>query len=505
MNQRLTRILCVDDEPFNLELLEALLETRGYDILLAVNGPDALEQIRTEQIDLCLLDVMMPEMDGFEVCRRIKSDEEHVNIPVIMITAYADKENRIRGIEAGAEDFISKPFDGTEVLSRVSMLLRVKKANDQLHSAYQNINRLTNFGKQISLNFNPLHYHFMDNIKLIISQIIAVSPEQIDHPQRVLVALHNLNGESTCHLFSHSNGAITMTSLPPSICRHLERLASGIESVWLNQSDLQDGYQELQAKLGEHMAIPHNMVCHQSSQITFCALDYGRPINRYDAEVLDTIVAQSLFIKSLSEQIRETEDAFSYTVFSLARAAEVNDDDTGEHILRVGDYCALLAEQMGMPAEFISLIRRQSILHDVGKMHLSSEILKKPGALTPGEFALVKLHPVNGAKIISDHVRLALAKSIAISHHERYDGGGYPYGISGDQIPIEGRILSLADQYDAMRNARCYKPAFDHDKAFNIITEGDGRTMPHHFDPRVLSAFRAVHGRFAEVFEGGNQ
>ena len=218
--------------------------------------------------------------------------------------------------------------------------------------------------------------------------------------------------------------------------------------------------------------------------------------------MLNAIVAQSLFIKSLSEQIRETEDAFSYTVLSLARAAEVNDDDTGNHILRVGDYCALLARQMGISEEFISLIRQQSILHDVGKIHLAPDILKKPGALTAEELALVKLHPVHGAKIVGDHARLTLAKSIAISHHERYDGSGYPYGLSGEEIPLAGRILNLADQYDALRNVRCYKPALDHDKAFHIITAGDGRTMPHHFDPRVLNAFREIHGRFAEVFGG---
>jgi HD-GYP domain-containing protein (c-di-GMP phosphodiesterase class II) len=158
-----------------------------------------------------------------------------------------------------------------------------------------------------------------------------------------------------------------------------------------------------------------------------------------------------------------------------------------------------------MSDEFISLIQLQAILHDVGKMHIAPEILKKPGPLTAEEFELMKHHPIYGAKIVGDHVRLTLAKSIAISHHERFDGGGYPYGISGEHIPIEGRILNLADQYDALRNARCYKPAFDHDKAFKIITEGDGRTMPHHFDPRVVNAFRETHGRFAEVFEGGKQ
>jgi signal transduction histidine kinase len=132
----------VDDEPLNLSLLEAMLSPRGYDVVSAVNGPEALEKIQAERIDICLLDVMMPEMDGFEVCRRIKSDDLHRNIPVVMITSYADRENRIRGIEAGAEDFISKPFDSAEVLARIKMLLHAKSLNDRLNSAYHDIAEL---------------------------------------------------------------------------------------------------------------------------------------------------------------------------------------------------------------------------------------------------------------------------------------------------------------------------------------------------------------------------
>ena len=132
MNKRKQKILCVDDEPYNLELLEAILSCQDCEVLLVATGSEALEKIRTEQIDICLLDVMMPKMDGFEVCRRIKSEEAHRTIPVVLITALNDKNNRIRGIEAGAEDFISKPFESSEVLARVKMLLRVKSLNDEL-------------------------------------------------------------------------------------------------------------------------------------------------------------------------------------------------------------------------------------------------------------------------------------------------------------------------------------------------------------------------------------
>jgi DNA-binding response OmpR family regulator len=124
------RVLCVDDEPLNLTLLEAILSSRGYDVVSAMNGAEALEIIRTERVDICLLDVMMPGLDGFEVCRLIKSDKKHNNIPVIMITAHHGMEKRIQAAESGAEDFITKPFNISTVLASIDMLLHVKAQND---------------------------------------------------------------------------------------------------------------------------------------------------------------------------------------------------------------------------------------------------------------------------------------------------------------------------------------------------------------------------------------
>lgn len=506
MNELKPRILCVDDEPMNLTLLEAMLQLRGFEVVTASNGLEALGEIQRERVDIVLLDVMMPEMDGYEVCRRIKADERYRNIPVVMITAYAARENRIMGIEAGAEDFISKPFDSTEVLARIGMLLKVKTLNDQLYSAYHNITSLTSFGGQLFSGFDPLHFDFMTNICDIVRQIIAVSPDQIDHPQRVLVGFRDADEKYSCYMFGYQAGLLEMRPLAEGIVLHLNRLVAGETGVvWLNQSDLQERYHEPVSALKEHLAPLLNLICHKSSRITFCALNYGRQVTRYDAEVLSSVVAQGLFLKSLSLQVRETEDAFTYTIQALARASEANDEDTGDHILRVGDYCALIAKQLKMPEKFVQTIRIQAALHDVGKIHVSPAILKKTAALTEGEWREMKMHTVHGATIIGDHVRLALARSITLSHHECYDGSGYPHGVSGDRIPIEGRILNLADQYDALRNKRCYKPAFDHDTTFHIITEGDGRTIPQHFDPQVRAAFREVHEKFAEIFENSLQ
>ena len=419
-------ILCVDDEPVNLSLLKGILLPCGYRLVFAQNGHEALAKLVEESIDLVLLDLMMPEMDGFEVCRRIKSDERRKNIPVIMLTAFSAKENRIQAIEAGAEDFISKPFDSAEVLARVAMLLQVKVLNDQLYSAYQNITRLTNFGEQLFTGFNPLHFDFMASISDIVQQIIAVAPDKTGNPQRVLAGFSDTYGAGyTCFEFGCKAGLLTMTPLPSVVASYLNQLVSGEYGfVSLNQSDLRERYNEVASVLAEHVSTVHNIVCHKSCKIMLSAINYGRKVTTYDAEVLNSVVGQSLFLKSLAE--RETDNAFAYTVFTLARAAEVNDEDTGNHILRVGDYSALLAEQMGLSEEFVSRIRIQSILHDAGKIHLPADILKKPGALAPEEFELITQHPADGAKIIGDHARLRMAKNIAISHHERYDGSGLP-------------------------------------------------------------------------------
>ncbi len=148
-----------------------------------------MEKIQTEQIDICLLDVMLPGIDGFEICRRIKSETEQDTVPVIMITALAYMNNRIRGIEAGAEDFITKPFNVSEVLARIKMLLHVKTLNDRLNSAYHNIARLSAFGEEIIHNFDPFDFVFSEKIDSIVHQIIRKKSGFADCPQIVVIGM----------------------------------------------------------------------------------------------------------------------------------------------------------------------------------------------------------------------------------------------------------------------------------------------------------------------------
>ncbi|MDA8414179.1 MAG: response regulator [Desulfobacteraceae bacterium] len=186
----------------------------------------------------------------------------------------------------------------------------------------------------------------------------------------------------------------------------------------------------------------------------------------------------------------------------LTAAAELRDEDTGLHISRIGMYAKRIARQMGMDDVFVNNISVASAMHDIGKIGIPDSILLKPGSLTSDEFTIIKQHTVIGERILrgSRHDMLKMSAVIAATHHERWDGSGYPAGLKGEETPLEGRIVMIADQYDALRNSRVYKPAFSHDKTSDIILNGDGRTMPTHFDPRILTTFREIADDFAEIF-----
>jgi response regulator RpfG family c-di-GMP phosphodiesterase len=494
-------ILVVDDQPLNIDLLEAHLVPQGYDILRAEDGEAALKTIAENTVDLVLLDVMMPKIDGFEVCRRIKSDGRTRSIPVVMITALAAKEDRIRGIEAGAEDFISKPIDKGEVLARVRMLLKMKALNDRLHQAYDAINNLTNFGEEGILTFDPLNYSFLTKVDEIVRQIIRRAADVLDKPKFVIVGVPDERQSWQWYQYQSVSNTLSRRLVAIDIDHGLG-ISGKSRIIYYNEGDRdQPEFQALVRTLAFMSVAVSNMACYLSGALCIFAVNYDRDVTTYDASVLNSFVMQSLFLKSLSSQVRETESAFAYTIYALARASEANDEDTGNHILRVGDYCALIAEGFGLHSSHVEALRVQATLHDVGKIHIHPDILRKPGKLDPEEWVEMKKHTVLGSKIIGEHSRLAIASRIAISHHERWDGSGYPQGLKGEQIPLEARILNIADQYDALRNKRSYKPALDHAAAYRIIAEGDGRTLPQHFDPAVLKIFRESHERFAEIYE----
>ena len=253
-----------------------------------------------------------------------------------------------------------------------------------------------------------------------------------------------------------------------------------------------------------------------------------------DASELMPRVRNVLSVKCYQDQLRhhsndleaavrqrtaELEHSRRDLIHCLARAAEYRDDDTGQHVLRVGRYTRLVAEALGLPEELIETLEQAALLHDIGKIGIPDAVLLKPGRLTEDEFAMMQKHPGFGKRILTSYSTdeekelqrhaevgahilevgssriLDMARTIALTHHERWDGTGYPLGLKGDDIPLVGRITAVADVFDALSSRRSYKKAFPLDECFQIMRESRGS----HFDPDVLDAFLSVRDKVVSV------
>lgn len=209
----------------------------------------------------------------------------------------------------------------------------------------------------------------------------------------------------------------------------------------------------------------------------------------------------------VEEKVKEISDSQMATIYALAKLAESRDDETGEHLNRVRLFCRLMAEKLsmrnGITEDFINALEKASPMHDIGKVGIRDAILLKPGKLTPEEFEEMKQHTTIGANTLREVYQkypnnyfIAIGIEVAQSHHEKWDGSGYPNGINGEEIPLSARIMTLADVYDALRSKRVYKDAFSHEKSREIIFEGRGK----HFDPLIIDVFLENEQEFAKIY-----
>lgn len=333
------RILVVDDEPTNLKLLDKMLRADGYENLVLISDPlTVVATYLAEPTALILLDINMPQLDGFGVMEQLVALEDPLLAPIIVLTAQARSEVMLRAFAAGASDFVGKPFDRYELLARV----------------------------------------------------------------RNLLAAH----------------------------------------------------------------LAHRLVQEQ----------------------------KTVFEEMVHARTQELEDSRLQIVRLLGRAAEYRDNETGAHIMRMSHMAACLARSIGLDAKRCELILNASPMHDIGKIGISDVILLKPGRLTPEERVIMETHAEIGANILSGsgNELLDLAKEIALSHHEKWDGSGYPHGLEGEAIPLAGRIAAIADVFDALTSERPYKKAWLVDDALAFLRDNAGS----HFDPTLVDHFIA---NFAEI------
>jgi putative two-component system response regulator len=334
-------VLVVDDTPENIDVLNGILQ-EDYNVRVATTGDKALQIARSDAPpDVILLDVMMPSIDGYEVCRRLKADYQTQRIPVIFVTAMNEIEDETRGFELGAVDYIAKPVSPAVVRARVRT-----------------------------------HLHLYDQK------------------------------------------------------RHL--------------------------------------------------------------------------IEMVRQRTRELEETRLQIIRRLGRAAEFKDDETGYHVIRMSHYCKLLGLAIGMPDYRAELLFNAAPMHDVGKIGIPDSILQKAGPLNPDEWSVVKRHPAIGAGIIGRHNNemLEMARVIALTHHEKWDGSGYPRGLKGETIPLVGRIVAIADAFDALTNVRPYKHAWPEEEAIAYLQRESGR----HFDPKLVPKFveimpqiRTIMDQYSEI------
>lgn len=500
-HMRQPQILCVDSDVAGLVLLDAVLSPRGYDVIRVNTGQQAMEVLAKQPIDLVLLGVILPGTDGFTICAQIRADERYRDLPIMMMSALKSREDLLKGIEAGADHYLFKPLDHEEMIARIKLFIKRKKTREAFDRSYRDMNALTALGQEAVTAFNPAHFDLQSSLDKMMGLLVRKTSDIVEKPRTVIVGILSGSAVGEWHHYEYAFQEFNRVKLDFNLLAGVPVPERGKQKILVlnEQPSVLEAKTLIKNFQTRNMPV-ENGVCYLSHDLCLMALNYGQDIGDGHLHFFRHIMVQSHFFHALSSELHEVGKAFEYSVYALARAAESIDDDTGNHIYRVGEYCGIIAERLGMKNDFIHAISTQAILHDVGKLYTPVHILKKTEPLTAEEAMEARKHTLWGAKIVGGHPHLRIGQMVALNHHERWDGSGYPRGLKGDAIPVEARIAAIADQYDTLRMVKPHKPAIDHVTVTKILNQGDNRVKPQYFDPQVLKAYRETAFLFEEVY-----
>jgi response regulator RpfG family c-di-GMP phosphodiesterase len=508
-------VLIVEDDAEIRFIVSAHLRASGFDILEAVDAQEALRLANEKLPDLIIMDIGLPGMDGIACTRELRTDPRTAAIPVIMLTARSSTADVVRGLEAGAQEYLPKPFDVAELLARVRSVhrgARARKSLDELNVQLE---------AEVDLKTRRLQvlYEFMRDLNHADSQdeildLLVRCVEQTAGAKRISLFLRDETGDNLI--------CVRAVGIDPEIARTLR--IRGVEGITgqvfrsgktfaaraFGPADTGRGYAR-----DAFLSTPLISTALETEEgvigvlnVTDKAVD--QPFSDEEIECIRSVADAAAI--ALDSVIRRTRLQRSVRVLlrTVGHLAEYRDEETTLHLERVSKMARILAHelqregpyQLLVTDDFIDMLVQAAPMHDIGKVGIPDDILTKPGKLTDEEYQIMKTHTDIGRRVLSQALDpahpvplLQMCIDIAYCHHERFDGNGYPRRIKGEEIPLAARIIALVDAYDAITSHRRYKKARSHEAAVQIVRAEAGR----HFDPVIAEAFLECHDTFNAV------
>jgi putative nucleotidyltransferase with HDIG domain len=497
--EREFKSLIVDDDKAVRETLSEILTEEGYIIELASNGIEAIRKVKKERFDAVFSDVWMPKMNGIDLLKKVK--EYDFTIPVAMITGYPDIKVAVEAIKEGASDFITKPIRIDQVLVVMKKLLKERRLlleNAELAKEVEQKRTIESLNKKLHKKIKEISIlysiseTFSEPIKEddLMEMIVNMACEITDAGKSSLMIVDNESKELVIKAVKGIDGDIVDRERIPIGNGIAGKVVLTGEHLFIN--GLTEGPHLLDNKKhhkGDSLiSVPLKIADKVFGVLNVADRLSGGRFTEEDLYLLLTLAKKGALRIENTILYESIYNNLIDTLKTMINAIEARDMYTRTHSQRVTELAMEIAREMGCSEEERETIGLAGLLHDIGKIGIRDAILLKPGSLTKEEFDVIKTHPIIGEKIVEPLAILPVERSIIRHHHERWDGKGYPDGLSGESIPLLARILSVADAFDAMISDRPYRKAKSEEAAIAEIEELSG----YQFDGNIVEKFKKV-------------